>query len=642
VLSSCLVDSLYLKTFRLIRPYWVRLIITSLSAMMYAAMSGALIWMIGPLLGTLFSPQTDSFSEYSRLAVPPAQVEKLTEDEDQGLLQDIMDTPEQIKIWIKSRVNDLIVRDTKTATLVRICWATLLIAFLKNIFLYLQGFFMAFVQQSFIRDIRNRLYEHYQRLSLSFFHKTRTGQLISRVTNDVLVLNETIDIGFNHLIADTISVFIFASFLVIISWKLTLLAAIVLPIIFFFIYKVGRKLRKYSARSQERMADVNAVLEETVSNIRIVKAFAMDKFEINKFFRATRRYFLALLKMTRVRMLATPINDMLATIAGVFILYYAGTQILTAESTLRAEDFILFIFSMFSMIKPVKSLSNIHIKLQEGMAAAGRIFDVLETPPKVTEPERPRKLDSFDRAINYREVVFSYDSGSIVIDHVSFEVKKGEIMALVGPSGAGKSTLFDLLPRFYDPRQGTVEIDGVDIRTVSTRDLRALMGIVTQETYLFNDTVRHNVAYGIDDIDEKQLKAAAEMANALDFIEQLPDKFDTVIGNRGVMLSGGQRQRLAIARALLKNPQILIFDEATSSLDTESEMQVQEAINRLMKGRTTLVIAHRLSTITSADKILVMDRGRIVQEGNHQSLLDQGGLYARLYQMQFENNHGPR
>jgi ABC-type multidrug transport system fused ATPase/permease subunit len=296
---------------------------------------------------------------------------------------------------------------------------------------------------------------------------------------------------------------------------------------------------------------------------------------------------------------------------------------------------------MFSLIKPVKSLSNIHIKIQEGMAAAGRIFEVLDTPPQVTEPERPVNLTTFREKIKFDDIVFAYDTGERVINHVSFEVNKGEIMALVGPSGAGKSTLFDLLPRFYDPQAGRIIIDDIDIKTVATPALRSLMGIVTQETYLFNDTVRHNVAYGMSDIPDEELYAAARMANAHDFISQLPEGYDTVIGNRGVMLSGGQRQRLAIARALLKNPDILIFDEATSSLDTESEMQVQEAINRLMKGRTTLVIAHRLSTITSADKILVMDKGRIIQQGTHQSLLLEGGLYARLYQMQFENNHGP-
>jgi ATP-binding cassette, subfamily B, bacterial MsbA len=633
-------DILYKKTFRLLKPYWGRLILASISAMMFSAMSGAFIWMIGPLLGTIFNVNT-SMAGAAAMVPPAAQVQMVTPGTpDPTLLSRLMAAPDKVKVWIKRQVDDLIVRPSKTATLVRICWVALVIAFLKNLFLYIQGFFMAFVQQSFIRDIRNRLFEHYQRLSLAYFHQNRTGQLISRVTNDVVVLNETIDIGFNHLVSDTLEVIIFAAFLIILSWKLTLLAALVLPIMFLFIYNVGRKLKKYSYRSQERMADVNSVLEETVGNIRIVKAFAADRFEINKFFAATSRYFKALLKMTRVRMLATPINDMLATGCGIFILWYAGTGILSTESSLRAEDFILFVFSLFSMIKPVKSLSNIHIKLQEGMAAAGRIFEVMETPPRVLEPEHPRPLPEFSRVIRYNDIVFAYDTGERVIDHVSFEVNKGQIVALVGPSGAGKSTLFDLLPRFYDPQGGNIEIDGIDIRTVATKELRAQMGIVTQETYLFNDTVRKNIAYGMDTASDEAVINAARMANAHEFIMQFPEGYDTVVGNRGGLLSGGQRQRLAIARALLKNPQILIFDEATSALDTESEIQVQEAINHLMKGRTTLVIAHRLSTITSADQILVIEAGRIIQRGNHHSLLQEGGLYARLYQMQFKNQNG--
>jgi len=611
-------DSLYKKTARLIKPYWGHLVLSASAAMFYAAMSGAMIWLIGPLLGTLFSGTDGQLAGLNFSSPGIAQVQTLTQNpaDSSSFTAKISGYPDRAKLWIKSRIDSVLVRKTKTETLVRICWAVLLVALLKNFFTYFQGFFMAFVQQSLVRDIRNRLFEHYQKLSLSYFHTTRTGQLISRVTNDVVVFNDTVDIGFNYFISDTISVVMLITFLIILSWKLMLLAALVLPVIVFFIYQVGRKLRKYSARSQERMADVNSVLEETVTNIRIVKAFAADKFEINKFFAATSRYFKALLRMTRVRNLASPINDMVATFAGVFILWYAGTKILSAESTLRAEDFILFVFSMFSLIKPIKSLSNIHIKVQEGMAAAGRIFEVLETPLRVTEPENPVQLPDFTRSLKVHDVVFSYDTGDRVLDHISFEVKKGEILALVGPSGAGKSTLFDLLPRFYDPQSGNIEIDGIDIRTVSTASLRALMGIVTQETFLFNDSVYQNIAYGMNGTPQDKVVAAAEMANAHEFIQHLPKGYDTIIGNRGVMLSGGQRQAVAIGKSIYWNAKLLIMDEPTRGIDVGSKYEIYEIMNSLSaQGISIIFVSSEIEEIMGmCDRAVVMSNFEIVGE----------------------------
>jgi subfamily B ATP-binding cassette protein MsbA len=497
---------------------------------------------------------------------------------------------------------------------------------------------MAWVQQSVMRDFRNRLFEKYQRLSLDYFHSRRTGQVMSRVTNDVVVLNESIDLGFNRLVADSITVVLLLAFLIILSWKLTLLASIVLPVVFAFIWYVGRKLRKYSARSQERMADVNSVLEEAVNNVRIVKAFSMEKFETGKFFGATKAYFRALVRMTRIRHLATPINDFLTSVAGVAILMYAGSRIISGTGELGAGDFMTFVLAMFSLIKPVKSLSQVQIQLQEGMAAAQRVFEVIDTPERITEKPQAVSVKQFQNSIKYDSVSFAYNENEPVLKQVSFEVKPGDVVAVVGPSGAGKSTLLDLLPRFYDPQHGKISIDGVDIRDMSFASLRGMMGIVTQETFLFNDSIRNNIAYGLEGISESRIIDAATMANAHEFISQFEHGYDTVVGNRGVMLSGGQRQRLAIARALLKDPQILIFDEATSSLDTESEILVQQAIERLMEGRTTLVIAHRLSTIRHADRILVLSEGEIVEQGTHAELMRYNGLYARLYSMQFRDD----
>lgn len=543
-----------------------------------------------------------------------------------------------IKESMANWINSLVSSPDRHQMLVNFCVVILIIVLAKNLFLYLQGFYMAYVQQSVMKSFRDRLFEKYQRLSLDYFSSRRTGQVMSRITNDVIVLNDAIDLGFNRLVADGILVIVLFGFLLILSWKLTLLAMVVLPLIFGFIWYIGKKLRKYSERSQERMADVNSVLEESVNNIRIVKAFSMEQFETQKFFRATTNYFRSLLHMTRVRHLASPINDMLATVAGVIILLYAGSRIIAGTGELQAGDFMTYILAMFSLIKPVKSLSQIHVQLQEGMAAAARVFQVIDTPERIVEKPDARVIERFKEVITYDHVSFAYNESEPVLRDISFGVKRGEIVAVVGPSGAGKSTLFDLLPRFYDPQQGTITIDGYDIRDLSLTSLRGLMGIVTQETFLFNDTIKNNIAYGLSDVTSARIEEAAVMANAHEFIGQFENGYDTQVGNRGVMLSGGQRQRIAIARALLKNPQILIFDEATSALDTESEVLVQQAIDRLMANRTVLVIAHRLSTIKNATRILVISEGAIVECGTHNQLMNYNGLYARLYAMQFRDD----
>jgi len=631
--------NLYRRTFSVIKPYWKQLVTASLSAALHALLSGLLVWMVGPLLMTLFQVESLPVLPHSETTVQQTAPESGAAAESvKGLLRGFSASVSNVKDSMKGFIDGLVAAPTRQKTLVNFCWLILVVVIAKNLFLYFQGFFMAFVQQSVIRRFRDRLFEKYQCLSLDYFHRRRTGQVISRVTNDVMVLNDSIDIGFNRLVTDSVLVVVFFVFLILLSWKLTLLSMVIMPVVFGFIWITGKKLRKYSTRSQERMADVNSILEEAVNNVRIVKAFSMEKFETKKFLRATYEYFRSLLRMTRIRHLASPINDTLATVAGVIILLFAGSRIISGSGELDAGDFLTFVLAMFSMIKPVKSLSQIHIKLQEGMAAAERVFDVLDTKERIADPPGARRIGEFSRGITYDHVSFSYNGSDQVLRDISFEVKRGEVLAVVGPSGAGKSTLLDLLPRFYDPQQGRIAIDGIDIRTLSLRSLRGLMGIVTQETYLFNNTVRNNIAYGLDGIPAENVVDAAKMANAHQFIVELQSGYDTVVGNRGVMLSGGERQRLAIARALLRNPPILIFDEATSALDTESEILVQQAIDRLMTNRTTLVIAHRLSTIKNADRILVIDQGRIVESGKHNELLAQNGLYERLYTLQFRDN----
>ena len=623
--------SLYARTFSALKPFWKHLITASVSAALCSLLAGLMLWMIGPLLMTLF--QVDSGAAFPQAF---SDVGQMTPSAG-GPAAETENWVYQLKDSFKSGINALVQSDTRAGTLARFCVLILFVALAKNVFYYVQGFFMVWVQQSVMRSFRDRLFVKYQRLSLAYFHSRRTGQIISRVTNDVTVLNDSIDIGFNQLVSDSVLAIVLAVSLVMLSWELTLMAAVVLPLVFGFIWFIGRKMRKYSERAQRRMADVNSVLEEAVNNVRIVKAFSMEEFESRKFFRTTFEYFRSLVRMRRIRHLSSPINDILTTLAGTVILYFAGTRIVEGTGKLDVGDFMTFILVMFAMIKPVKELSQIHIKLQEGMAAAERIFEVLDADEDVTDRPEARAISRFTEAIRYDAVSFSYTGVEPVLEDVTFEVKAGEVVAIVGPSGAGKSTLLDLLPRFYDPQKGRIVLDGTDIRDLSLKSLRNLMGVVTQETYLFNDTVTRNIAYGQEDVSLERVFEAAKMANAHEFISQFEKGYDTVVGNRGVKLSGGQRQRVSIARALLKNPQILIFDEATSALDTESETQVQEAIDRLMSNRTVLVIAHRLSTIKNADRIIVLDQGSIVESGTHEELMGRQGLYQRLYLMQFKD-----
>ncbi len=628
------------RTLASLKPYWKRLVVASSSAAIHAILGGLFVWMAGPLLMTLFA--------VSDIGIPgmnngTATEQTTTQSQPE---QTVKKNPADFDFLVKTKnnlkeaVHKFVTGPTRRDTLLNLCMLIFAIGVVSNIFGYLQGFFMAYVQESVIRDFRNRLFDKYQELSLSFFHHRRTGHLISRVTNDVVVLNSAVDLGFNSLVADSLTVILLAGFLVLLSWKLTLLAAVVLPLVFSFIWFMGKKLRKYSARTQEKMADVNAVLEETVTNIRIVKGYAMENFEKKKFFKSTGEYFKSLVRMARVRNLASPVNDTLIIATGMLILLYAGTKILEGGGEMDAGDFMTFIIATFALIKPTKSLLSIHIRIQEGMAASERIFNILDAPVTVIEPSNARVKKNFKESIVYGNVSFAYTPGEPVLKDVSFEVKRGEVVALVGPSGAGKSTLFDLLPRFYDPVKGRIMIDGEDLRELSLASLRGMLGIVTQETYLFNDTIRNNIAYGMNGLPQAELEKASVAARAHDFIAEFEDGYETLVGNRGVRLSGGQRQRIAIARALLKNPQILIFDEATSALDTESERLVQEAIDGLMANRTVLVIAHRLSTIKNADHILVMDKGKILETGTHQELMQNEGLYHRLYMMQFKDQEG--
>lgn len=608
---------LYLRLLKFLRPHLKTLIPAVIFLFLFAGLSGLSLTMIVPLANLVLTP--------------PATAS------DQGFVS--QPDPGSWMVFIPSfardKVEDWLMSGDKLHNLENLCLLILLVFILKNLFEFFERYLSAIVEQATMMDIRNRLYEHYQSLPLEYFQGKRSGLLISRITNDVGLVKGAISNGFIELLKHTILAVVYLFLVFWSSWKLALIALILLPVGLFLITKVGRKIKKKSIMTQERMANMTSVLQESIYGIRVVKAFSMENFELEKFTKQSKEFLKSSLRMMRLGFVSPTLTESLAVLVGVTILWFGGREIL-AGSGVSPGKFMLFLVSMFSLMQPVKKLSRLNLDIQQGLAAAHRIFEILDTQLKVKNPPNPLHLDRAPQEIRFEQVSFRYDSKKKVLDEINLTVRAGEIVAIVGPSGSGKSTLMDLLARFYDPLSGRILLDGIDLRDLDLAELRGLMGIVTQETLLFNDTVWNNIAYGHNGVSAERVHGAATSANAHAFIMAMPQSYQTVIGDRGVRISGGERQRLAIARALFKNPAILIFDEATSALDSQSEMLVQEAMNRLMKNRTCFVIAHRLSTVKNADKIVVLDKGRIVQIGKHEQLIEQEGLYQKLYQLQFK------
>ena len=500
---------------------------------------------------------------------------------------------------------------------------------------------MVDVAKKTIRDVRNKIYAKLLTLSMDFYHRNKTGVLMSRIVNDTGVIQEAVAEGLTEMIYQPLQ---FIAYLVMvlairsyfsISWRFVFILAVLLPMIIYPIVKIGSRLRKITAQTQAKTASITSLLLEAISGIQIVKAFTMEDVEIAKFQKENQRFYKFSMKSVK-RMNAVRSVTELASIAAIaIVLWFGGREVI--HGGLSPGAFIAFFAALFSLIKPIKKLSRVHVLNQQALAAGDRIFEILDQKPNIVERKGAITLKLFKDKIVFEDVHFTYNGINPVLKDISLEAKKGQIIAMVGPSGAGKSTLVNLILRFYDPVSGRILIDGEDIKDVTIQSLRQQIGLVSQETVLFNDTVLENIKYGRQNAPEAEITEAAKAANAHDFIVGLPDGYNTIIGDRGHNISGGERQRLSIARALLKNPPILILDEATSQLDTESESLVQAALDKLMKNRTVFVIAHRLSTVRQADKIMVLEYGKIEGIGTHEQLLESDGLYKKLYEMQFKD-----
>lgn len=513
--------------------------------------------------------------------------------------------------------------------------AVILLFFLKGIFDYGQAYLMNFVGLRVVADMREKLYNHLQTLSLSFFTKTPTGILISRITNDVNLIQGSVSNAITGLLKDAFTILGLIGVVFYRNWKLAIIALIIFPLAIFPIKEFGKRLRKFSRKSQQRMGSITTFLHETITGNRIVKAFNMEDYEKRRFAQENERFFKIVLKRVKIRAFSHPLMEFLGGIGVALIIWVGGYSVIRGDLT--PGTFFSFMTALLMLYAPIRDLSKVNLEVQEGLAAATRVFELLDTAPDINEEEGAIPLPSISKGIEFQKITFKYDE-EIVLKDISFEVKVGEVVALVGMSGAGKTSLVNLLPRFYDIREGKILVDDYDIRKVTLKSLREQIGLVTQQTILFNDTIRNNIAYGSLKCSDQEIVEAAKAANAHDFIKKLPQGYDTTIGEQGVKLSGGERQRLSIARALLKNAPILILDEATSSLDSDSESEVQKALDRLMKGRTVFVIAHRLSTIRNAHRIIVLADGQIVEEGTHDELMAHEGEYRRLYDLQFKDN----
>ena len=537
-------------------------------------------------------------------------------------------------MWIMKYVVDRIFIEKNVHMLLMIALGLPLIFLLKGICSYGQGYLMSYIGQKIVMDLRNDLFEHYQKLSLDYFENKRTGSIISRITNDVGIIQNAVSSGLVSLVKDGLTIIGLIGLMFYLHWRFAAYTLVFSPFIIYILAIFGKKLRHVSTESQQKTADIYSILIETISGIKIVKAFCAQDREMARFTRENRNFFNITMRSMRVIALSPPLMEFIGLLGSTIFVWYGGMEVIRGNWT--AGAFFSFVGAALSTYTPIKSFSNTNAVLQQTIAASERIFEVLDTAPTVMETPDAVSLPLLQKEIAFEKIWFAYDTEPVLND-IDLRVKTGEIIAIVGPSGSGKTTLVNLLPRFYDPTAGIMKMDGHDLKGVTLSSLRSQIGIVTQETILFSDTVKNNITYGSPQATEHEIMKASKAANAHNFISAMEHGYETMIRDRGINLSGGERQRIAMARTILKDPRILILDEATSALDSESEQIVQEALDQLMKKRTTFIIAHRLSTVRKADKIVVLEKGRIVDIGKHQELLNRCNLYKKLHEIQFRD-----
>lgn len=516
-----------------------------------------------------------------------------------------------------------------------LCATIVLIFLLRGLFFFGQSYLMSYAGQRVVIDIRGDVYKKINSLSLSFFEKNKTGVIMSYVTNDVAALQSAMIQSVIELFTEGVVLLGSIAMMISLDWKLTFFSFATFPIVLKIVRLFGHKIRESGHRIQERTADLTSVLQETISSARVIKSFVREDYEVNRFENENFRTFAANMKNARQSAVLTPTIEFIVAIGVTIILWYGGNEVIAGRTT--AGALVAFLLYAVNISNPIKRLTKVFAEIQKALAAAQRVFYILDMEPEIKDAPDAKELPTVHGDVEFRNVSFAYNEGEPVLNELSFKAETGQLVAIVGPSGAGKTTISGLIPRFYDVTSGSILIDGTDIREVTIESLRNQIGIVPQETVLFNGSIYDNILYGRLDATKEEVEAAARFANAEIFIKEMPEGYDTMLGDRGVNISGGQRQRISIARAILKNPRILVLDEATSALDTESEKIVQEALDRLLVGRTSFVIAHRLSTIQRADTILVLDKGHLVEQGTHDELLAKDGIYHKLYQMQFRD-----